>query len=76
MINVYHNGELVAQAKTITVVNNYFRFKHSHNLRKENKINRSLFSKKFNITVVLIEEDIIWQKNQSIVFLKKLEPKE
>lgn len=73
MINVKRNNEIIAQAKNWTVANNYFRFKISHNKKREDILGKPIMSKKYNITVVLEEIDIVWHKNQSIVFLKKIE---
>lgn len=69
-------GELVAECRDINVAKRYFRFKAGHNKRKEQLLNVPLLSKKFNIKVIINETNDLWQKNQNINFLKKIEQKE
>lgn len=76
MIIVKQGGEEIAYAKNIKTVNDYFKLRVSHNGGNEHYLNRVIFSKKYNINVILIDDKNIWQKNQSIVFLKKLERSE
>jgi hypothetical protein len=73
MIKIKHNGEVIALAKTLHTANNYFKFKRSRNIALSNFLTKPIFSTKYNITVVLEDDKQIWQKNQSIVFLKGLE---
>lgn len=64
--------ELIAEAKSLSIVRTWFRFNNS---RKNNDIikNRVNYSNRFNISVILQEVNTEWQSNQSIIFHKKLE---
>jgi hypothetical protein len=71
MIIIKHNDEEIAYAKNIRVVNDYFLLKVSHTGGNERYLNRPIFSKKYNITVTLIDNKELWQKNQSLIMLKQ-----
>lgn len=68
------SGEVIAKAKTFKVVDAYFKLEYSHSKAIIHLLNKPLKSKKFNINVVLDDDKTLWQKNQSIIFLKNLEP--
>ena len=72
MIIVKHGKEEIAHAKNIRVVDSYFKLKIGHNGGNERFLNRPILSKKYNITVILIDDKTIWQKNQSLIMLQDL----
>jgi hypothetical protein len=72
MIIVTHNLEPVAYAKSVDVVNKYFKLRASHGYGKTYFLNRLIYSKKFGIEVKLTDDKQEWNENYSIKFLKEL----
>jgi hypothetical protein len=68
------NGEIIAKGKNFKTIDAYFKLEYSHSKAIIHLLNKPLKSKKFNINVVLDDDKTLWQKNQSIIFLKNLEP--
>lgn len=68
-------GELIAEVRDFPAVKKYFRLK-GQNDTKSKFLNRPILSKRFNIKIIIEENNDIWLKNQTINFLKKIESKE
>jgi len=72
MIIVTHNFIEIAHAKNIDVVKKYFKLRASHGFGKTYFLNRNIYSKKYDIEVMLKDNKQDWDKNYSIKFLKEL----
>ena len=64
--------KLLAYAKSLRTVNNYFRFANNGTDMYRKANNKLVRSKRYNINVKLIDDKKGWHKQQSIIFLKDM----
>jgi len=61
IITVIHKGEEIASGRTMRALQDRFKLRIPRSLPTRFYFNKPLFSKNFNINVILIPEERIWQ---------------